>query len=134
MDPVSFSKDITVNTTSLYAAIHEALKSFQNLGTGTYGTFIYTGNALNTGIIAPQLLPLGTGKIAGSYLIQTAAEVYGSKGSRFYFTDERSRDGSPIGEKLNGDAHADLYLYLATVPEQKPWLQTFVKGQDYVKF
>ena len=134
MDPLSFARDITVNTSSVYAAIHEALKSFKKVGTGRTGTFIYTGNMLNTGIIAPHLLPLGTGKVAGSYLIQTAAQVYSPKGFRFYFADERTPNGGPIADELNGDAHADLYLQLATDSEQKSWLQTFVKGQGYVKF
>jgi hypothetical protein len=34
----------------------------------------------------------------------------------------------------NGEAHASLYLDLAKDPEQRPWLQTFVKGTGYVDF
>lgn len=53
--------------------------------------------------------------------------------SRFYYADERKADGSPK-YRINGDAHAKLYLDLATTETQRPWMQTFVQGEGYKEF
>jgi hypothetical protein len=52
---------------------------------------------------------------------------------RFYYGDERKADGTPI-YRVNGDAHAELYLKLAEEKGQGEWMQTFVKGVGYTKF
>ncbi len=52
----------------------------------------------------------------------------------FYYADERKADGSSGGQGIDGPAHADHYLKLATDSKQGPWLSTFVKGKGYVKF
>ncbi len=54
--------------------------------------------------------------------------------SSFYYVDERKEDGSPIGDDISGQAHADYFVELAEMPEQGPWLSTFVKNKGYVKF
>lgn len=52
---------------------------------------------------------------------------------RFYYGDERKADGTPI-YRVNGDAHAEMYLKLAEEKGQGEWMQTFVKGVGYTKF
>lgn len=82
-DPASvsveaFENDLRVNTVSVFAAVQQAVKSFDAVGSGT---FIYTGNFLNDKKTIPgPFLTLGVGKSASSYLIQTASEAYGAKG------------------------------------------------------
>lgn len=82
MSPTTFAQNLTVNTSSVYAAIHEALKSFPKTAQGS-GTFIYTGNFLNTPAIVTPFTGLAVGKTASAKLIQTAAQVYGPKGYRY---------------------------------------------------
>ena len=52
----------------------------------------------------------------------------------FYYVDERKEDGSPIGDAIGGDAHADHFIQLARNADQGPWLSTLVKDKGYVKF
>ena len=54
-------------------------------------------------------------------------------GDRFYYGDERKADGS-AAFKIDGDAHAQVYLQLSEDTKQSHWLQTFVKGKGYVDF
>lgn len=54
--------------------------------------------------------------------------------NRFYYVDERTSGGQPVGNKVDGAAHADLYFELASDENQREWKQTFVKGKGYVKF
>jgi NAD(P)-dependent dehydrogenase (short-subunit alcohol dehydrogenase family) len=74
-----FQRDLNVNTTSVFAAAKEAVSGFQQLSASASPTFIYTGNMLNTGIIAP-LMDLGVGKSATAHMIQLASEVFAEKG------------------------------------------------------
>lgn len=53
---------------------------------------------------------------------------------RFYYADERTAEGTPAMQNVDGPAHAELFFQLAESPEQGPWQQTFVKGQGYKKF
>lgn len=53
---------------------------------------------------------------------------------RFYYADERNADGSVAGSKIDGEAHADLFVELAKAKSQGPWSQTFVKGVGYKAF
>jgi hypothetical protein len=48
--------------------------------------------------------------------------------------DERNANGLPAGREIDGPAHADTFIELASKPEQGPWQWTFVKGKGYVKF
>lgn len=43
-------------------------------------------------------------------------------------------DGDVAWFCQDGQAHAEFYYGLATAPEQRPWLQTFVKDKGYVSF
>lgn len=53
---------------------------------------------------------------------------------RFYYADERTVDGGPIYNDIDGDAHGKLFVELAEGKSQGPWQQTFVKGIGYKDF
>ncbi|CAI6335131.1 unnamed protein product [Periconia digitata] len=137
-DPLSiplaaFARDLTINTTSVYAAAHEAVKVFEELPEEASKTFIFTGNSLNEKI-SPPFIDLGMGKTATAYAIKAASTVYQEKGYKFYYADERKSDGSSAGQELHGDAHGKLYVELSEGKTQGPWQQTFVPGKGYQKF
>jgi len=81
----------------------------------------------------PPLLDLGIGKSGAAHMIQSASKAYKEKGFKFYYADERKAEGG-AAFKIDGDAHAKLYLELAEGKEQGPWQQTFVKGVGYKSF
>lgn len=92
-DPASlpledFATSLTVNTTSLYAAIQEAVKSFGDLPIDASKTFIFTGNALNN-IAVPPMLPLGVGKAASAHLIDYISKAYVFRGFKYANIDNR---------------------------------------------
>ena len=83
-DPLSlplsdYLENMTVNTTSVLVAAHEAVSGFAQLPPSSSRTFIFTGNCLNTGPILP-LLGLGMGKSATAHLIASASQAYKDKG------------------------------------------------------
>lgn len=53
---------------------------------------------------------------------------------RFYFADERTPEGKPVGMKVDGPGAAEEYWNLVERKDQGPWLYSFVKGQGYVDF
>lgn len=72
-----FAADLTVNTTSVYAAMKEAIASFQTLSRVAAKTFIYTGNLLSSpGNILPRAFSMGVGKSATAHLVHVASEAY----------------------------------------------------------
>ena len=75
-----FTKDFNINTTSLYAAAQQSVSGFEHLPESASRTFIYTGNALNEGMIIPPVLTLGVGKSASAYILKSAATVYADRG------------------------------------------------------
>ncbi|KAF5872154.1 putative uncharacterized oxidoreductase protein [Botrytis fragariae] len=137
-DPLSvplekFNEDLNVVITSAYAAAHEAVEGFKTLPEATNKTFIYTGNILNRQII-PSLLAFGIGKSGAAHLIQSASEVHKKDGYRFYWADERTTEGGPKGNAIDGEAHGEFYYELATSEEPLTWDATFVAGKGYVDF
>ncbi|KAB5584958.1 hypothetical protein GE09DRAFT_1068859 [Coniochaeta sp. 2T2.1] len=131
----AFASSLNINTNSAYVAAQQAVKGWETLPAETKKTFIYTGNALNAFLIpAPILATLGTGKNASSFWISLADTLYSSKGTRFFYADERHADGKSKGEALDGAAHADFYEQLAKHEGNVPWQATFVKDKGYVKF
>lgn len=128
-----FADDLAINTTSAFAAAKEAVLSFDAIEESTPKSFIYTGNICSQQILVP-LITLGVGKSASAHFVEMGAKVYGPKGYRFYYADERKADGAPAYMAIDGDAHAEHYLKLATEEKPSEWLQTFVKGKGYVKF
>lgn len=82
VDLSTFQDDLAVNTTSVFAAIQESVKSFDQItDKATPRVFIFTGNCLNQRAM-PPLLTLGTGKAATAHLIDYAAKTYAEKGYR----------------------------------------------------
>ncbi|KAH8674685.1 hypothetical protein BGZ60DRAFT_404537 [Tricladium varicosporioides] len=128
-----FTRDLNINTTSAFTAAQQAVLAFSELPESASRTFIYTGNILNTTIIAP-LLDLGVGKSATAHIIQSAAAAYKDRGFKFYYADQRNADGSPAYSGIDGPAHGKLYTELAEGIEQGPWQQTFVKGEGFKQF
>ncbi|KAK9439771.1 NAD(P)-binding domain protein [Metarhizium brunneum] len=133
LDLGTFESDLNINTTSVFVAIKEALASFSALPTSTSRTFIYTGNAMNFASF-DGLLTLGVGKSATAHMIASAAAAFADKGYKFYYADERRTSGKLCGKDISGTAHAELYGQLSEDRKQRPWLQTFVRGQGYVDF
>ncbi|KAF2231822.1 NAD(P)-binding protein [Viridothelium virens] len=126
--------DLNTNALSALAAAQEAVKSFDALDGKGARTFISTGNILNNQIILPPLLSLGVGKSAAAYIIQSAADAYKDRGFKFYYADERTGEGKPVYNAIDGAAHGDFYVELSEGKEQGHWLATFVKGKGYVDF
>ncbi|OAA61777.1 NAD(P)-binding domain protein [Niveomyces insectorum RCEF 264] len=129
----SFSRDLQVNTTSVFAAAQQAVSAFEKLPGHLSKTFIFTGNILNETPIA-NLTVGGVGKSATAHLIRSAAAAYADRGFKFYYADERNADGSPAYAKINGEAHGKYYAELAEHKSQGPWQQTFVKEVGYKHF
>ncbi|KAK9241711.1 hypothetical protein V1506DRAFT_549918 [Lipomyces tetrasporus] len=129
----AFEQDLSINVSSLYTALQETVAGWKNLSSPSK-VFIFTGNALNTsGAIAP-LFTLGVGKSAAAHLIDAAVKSYGPQGFKFYYADERNADGSPVGNSIDGKAHAETYFQLAEDLEQRTWDYTFVKLKGFTKF
>ncbi|EON69387.1 hypothetical protein W97_08647 [Coniosporium apollinis CBS 100218] len=140
-DPFSLAiedleRDLRVATISAFAAAKEAVSGFDSLPEGTQRAFIYTGNILNTMVMpVPMVVTLGVGKSAAAYWIGTAAAAFAKKGYRFYYADQRTPEGGPVGTVVDAEAHADFYYELASKdPSDVPWHATFVKGKGYTKF
>ncbi|KAL5046015.1 hypothetical protein BDW71DRAFT_182636 [Aspergillus fruticulosus] len=127
--------DLDINTVSPYVAAQKAVEGWASLSPDVKKTFIYTGNPLNTKIVpVPLFLNLGVGKSATAYWIGAADALYKEKGYRFFYADERADEaGNGKGNNLDGPAHGDFYVYLASHEGNVPWLATFVKGKGYVK-
>jgi hypothetical protein len=53
---------------------------------------------------------------------------------RFYYCDERTADGEPVYNNVDGQAHADVFLQLAEQEKQEEPILTFVSGKGIVKF
>lgn len=69
-----FEQAVNITTTSVFAAAREATKGFAQLPESASKTFIYTGNALNSIIIAP-LMAAGVGKSGAAHMMQSAAQL-----------------------------------------------------------
>ncbi|KAK8032568.1 hypothetical protein PG990_002302 [Apiospora arundinis] len=129
----SFERNFAINTTSAFEAAKQSALAFAELPASASRTFIYTGNCTNVLPIA-ALMDCGVGKSATAHIIQVAAEAYKEKGFKFYYADERELDGAPVYNRINGEAHGEIYTALAESTTQGPWSQTFVKGVGYKQF
>ncbi|SPO06577.1 uncharacterized protein DNG_09267 [Cephalotrichum gorgonifer] len=127
-----FTQALNINTTSAFVAAQQAVLAFEQLPASAPTTFIFTGNVLNTTILAPLMLG-GVGKSATAHMIQSAAAAYADKGYKFYYADERKADGQ-AAYSIDGAAHGEQYVALAEGKSQGPWFHTFVKGVGYKKF
>jgi len=75
----AFTRDLNVNTTSVFAAAQQAVQAFKELPESASRTFIYTGNILNE-VPMVALMDNGIGKTATAHLLQIAAQTYADKG------------------------------------------------------
>ncbi|KAK9241647.1 hypothetical protein V1506DRAFT_465777 [Lipomyces tetrasporus] len=133
LDPSTFEDDLAVNVASLYATLHETVKGWKDSSLSPK-VFIFTGNTLNVSGALLPFLTVGVGKSAAAHIIDAAVKSYVSKGYKFYYADERNRDGSPVGTNRDGTAHAEAYFQLVEATEQGPWDYTFVKSKGFAKF
>ncbi|TAQ91473.1 hypothetical protein B7494_g164 [Chlorociboria aeruginascens] len=130
-----FEKNLALNTTSVYAAIHECISSWEEAktpGNGVGKTFIYTGNRLNIEPM-PLFMSMGVGKTATAQLIRTLTIGFAGK-YRFYYADERKANGAPISLEISGKAAAEFYYELVQRKEQGNWNAKFVEGKGEVDF
>ncbi|QIX00965.1 hypothetical protein AMS68_006482 [Peltaster fructicola] len=126
--------DLTVNVTSVYAAAKESVQGFKTLPASASKTFIATGNCLNEGVLLEgRLVSLGMGKSAAAHMIASASVGYAQQGFKFYYVDERTAEGKPMLNGVNGPGHAEFFASLADGLDV-PWHATFVSGQGYKKF
>ncbi|KAI9712663.1 MAG: hypothetical protein M1820_001284 [Bogoriella megaspora] len=129
----NFEKDLTVMNFTPYAIAQEAVRQWES--EGIKGTFIYTGNILNTRVLpVPMMMGLGTGKSAAAYWVGVADSALKSKGLRFFYADERKPDGGPMGSVPGAEAAAEFYSQLASGADEIPWHATFTAGEGYKKF
>lgn len=77
-----FEQAININTTSVFAAAQQAAAGFAQLSDSASKTFIYTGNALNSLIIAP-MMAAGVGKSGAAHMMQSAAQLSVERGFQF---------------------------------------------------
>ncbi|KAJ8106076.1 hypothetical protein ONZ43_g7184 [Nemania bipapillata] len=129
------TSDLNVNTVSPYVAAQQAVAGWETLPSETKKSFIYTGNILNVNVMpVPAYTNLGMGKAASAFWISVADGTYSAKGYRFFYVDERYEDGKSKGSAIDGPAHADFYVQLASHEGNVPALATFVKDKGYVGF
>ncbi|KAH8817390.1 putative short-chain dehydrogenase [Xylogone sp. PMI_703] len=127
-----YEKSLRINTISVYVAAQLAVEGFSRISNGPK-TFLFTGNALNK-IVLPSYWAMGTGKIATAHLISAAAQTYADKGYSFYYVDERTAEGAPVGNNIQGPAHAEIYWELSQLKKQEDAIVTFVAGKGRVNF
>lgn len=127
-----FAAALNINSVSVYAAVHEAVKSFER-ASSAHKTFIFTGNLFNK-LFETRFLALGAGKRASEYVLQLAQQSYGAKGFNFYYADEREADGKNVAPP-GANATAEFYYLLAEGKAgEVPVLNTFVDGVGYKAF
>ncbi|KAH8904218.1 NAD(P)-binding protein [Coniochaeta sp. PMI_546] len=120
-------KDLAVAVTSPWAAAREAVEKWEE---GKKRVFIYTGNIMAKTVFPhPDFTTLGTAKRAASYLVEAADAQYKARGWRFYFADERTPEGRPMGHTPGAESHAEMYLRLAEGKEDLPSYVTFADGK-----
>ncbi|RFU81833.1 short-chain dehydrogenase reductase sdr [Trichoderma arundinaceum] len=135
IDVTAFELNLRLMNTAAYVAARESVAGFDKLPKALSKAFIYTGNWLNA-VISPNVnyVTLASGKSAAAPWIGTASVHYKEKGYGFYFADERTPEGRPVGNDISGPAHAEFYLQLAEHKVDAPWHATFVAGKGLVDF
>jgi hypothetical protein len=82
----TYTRNLAVNHTSVFAAAQAALASFAALADddGASKTFIYTGNGLNSARTAMLgIVDCGVGKAASANLIMACAQAYAGRGYKY---------------------------------------------------
>ncbi|CRG89869.1 hypothetical protein PISL3812_06908 [Talaromyces islandicus] len=122
--------DFAIANAGPWAAANEAIKHWGAAG-DVRGVFIYNGNIMGKAVFPhPDYTTLGVGKRAAAYWVDAADGTYKSKGWRFFFADERTPEGRPVGSVPGAESHARMFLELAEGGgEALPWYLTFVQGK-----
>lgn len=133
--PQILEGDQTINVTSAFSAIQESIKTFEKTpATEKPKTFIYTGNIQNIKPVS-FITTVGIGKCGAFSALGVADQLFGAKGYRFYYADERVASGEPASMGLSGEAAAEFYFDLAENGNKDiPIEATFVSGKGYFKF
>jgi hypothetical protein len=83
----TYTRNLAINHTSVFAAAQAALASFATLDADASRTFIYTGNGLNSARTAMLgIVDCGVGKAASANLIMALAQAYGGRGYKYVHT------------------------------------------------
>lgn len=133
--PEGVNEDQNVNLTSAFISIQESIKSFNKISSSDKPkAFIYTGNIQNISPF-PFVATVGLGK-AGTYsALGVADKLFGEKGYKFYYADERTPEGAPVLQGTSGEGAADFYFDLAENENKDiPVEATFVTGKGYTVF
>ncbi|KAI9699582.1 MAG: hypothetical protein M1820_007081 [Bogoriella megaspora] len=125
--------EFSINITSALISAKCAVTGWNERPDSRLKTFLYSGNKLPV-LPLPGVLTFGIGKSSVFYMIATLDAAYGTKGYRFYFTDERKENGVHAGADYDGKARAEVYAELAEKKEKRPWYYTFVKSRGYKYF
>ena len=153
-----YQKSLQVNTIAPYVSAQHAVESFSRVANDGPKAFLYTGNCLNSQIV-PRFWAMGAPKSASAHMIAAAALSYDRSGfryfpltgpcwtnnvedlrimlmmdNRFYYVDERTPQGGPMYDALNGEAHAKIFWELSHLPTQERPIVTFVNGKGRVDF
>ncbi|CAZ83897.1 unnamed protein product [Tuber melanosporum] len=122
------SKELAVNTVSLYAAAQAAVEGWEGLGKDDDGprVLIYTGNPLPW-INMPNFVSLAMGKSASATLVESLVATYGASGKRFYFTMQVDERTGGVYEGIDGPVVAQVYSDLIQRKEQGGWKISFDK-------
>ncbi|KAF6844869.1 short-chain dehydrogenase [Colletotrichum musicola] len=129
-----FEADVRLNGTAAWEAAGLAAASWKE-DKEPKGRFLFTGNGLNeqaSGV--PMFVTLGAGKSLAWYWIGAADLQFKKTGARFFYADERKKDGSSAGLDLGAESHGKFYLRLVEGDvDELPSAVTFVDG-EYKKF
>lgn len=129
------NSDQNVNVTSAFLAIQESVKSFQKISDSVKPkAFIYTGNIQNVKPLS-FITTAGIGKSGAYSAVGAADQMFGSKGYRFYYADERRANGDAVYNDLSAEGAAEFYFDLAENENKHiPVEATFISGKGYAKF
>lgn len=127
----SYRRDLNVNLVGAYAALHETVRGWRELGndgnTEVKKAFIATGNVVPWKPV-PEAMTLGSGKAALAHLVETGmlSKECQENGWRFYFVSQVTRDGGPVPyDQVDGDRHGSEYIR-AVEQGGKDWKVSFV--------
>ena len=82
ISPQDFERDLAINTTGNYTAIHEALKGFRQIEGEKPKVFISTGHVLPWRP-SPTAVTLGSGAAARAHTINLASQCYREQGFKY---------------------------------------------------
>ncbi|KAK4033726.1 hypothetical protein C8A01DRAFT_39812 [Parachaetomium inaequale] len=129
----SFDKDLALMVTSPFAAAGKCFEVWGAAGeesTAAPKRFIMTGNIQPKVIVPlPDFTTIGVAKAGAAYWVGAADLFYKKRGWRFFFAEERSAEGTPMGFTPGAESHAEMFLSLSEGSEDLPSYITFVNGK-----